>query len=233
MQRGAIVPHAPVLVEGIAGRREPEVEPFRRAVAHVGASMQAEDTVVLLSAHGTTGCVYRRPTGDLSGSGIPGFEIEGHGNLAVAEQISSATGLPIVDEPADHGVVVPHLLGAGGTSAVVGVALASQDQALAVAEVLADIEVIVIASAHLGAGLDPRAPLTLLPEGVDLEAAVVAAAASDCAAFRDSASDLRDKCGSCSADVLLAFGTLFAGRALDVHRYGHPFGVGYIVGTVV
>ncbi len=241
--RGAIVPHAPVLVEGIAGRREAEAEPFRKAVAHIGAGMQAEDTIVLVSCHGSSsgrarpdakreGCVYRRPSGDLSASGIPGHAVEGHGDQAIAETIAARSGLPLIDLPADHGIVVPLLLDVSGTAAVVGVSVASPEEARKVARAVGDLDVAVVASAHLGAGLDGRAPLTLLPEGVDLEARVVADADRDCAVFADTAADMAAKAGSCSADVLLFFGTVFAGRPLEIHRYGHPFGVGYLVGSV-
>jgi hypothetical protein len=138
----------------------------------------------------------------------------------------------VLDERADHGVVVPLRL-LSPAAPVVAVAFeegSDGDEGLALAEAVSKLAgtIAFVASANLSAGLTDRSPVPSLEGATDADAAVVAALRADPGGLVQLAPSLTGA-RSCAAPTLAAFGSLFAGRRCDVLAYEHPFGVGYAV----
>jgi len=241
--RGAMVPHAPVLIESIqpgldAGRW------LRSAIA--GLDLGGVETVILVSPHGKNAGVYAEPNGSLTGFGIsvPATNRPGDEDLGFA--LAEAWRHPLSESPADFGVVVPLVLGLGGELPVVGVTLpeitgpqgASAEEAIAAAAELTHAleavaghrDVAVVASAHSSAGLSPRAPLTEVPGAADADAALRDALARDPARVIELIDDLHSVGDACGVAPLAALTPLLSGWSNQSLRVESPFGVGYIVG---
>lgn len=130
----------------------------------------------------------------------------------------------MIDDKADHGVVVPLRLLALAVP-VVAVAFAEgteTDEGLGEAVASLGPNVAFVASANLSPGLDERSPLPSLEGAAEADAAVLAA-------LREAPERVVAPPGSCAASTLAAFGSLFAGRPCEVLAYEHPWGVGYAV----
>lgn len=197
--------------------------------------LSAAEVVVVASPHGRTTGVYAAPAGDLDGFGPPGLSVTGQPD-GLAEEVAAAWGRPLLEEPADHGIVVPLRLLAPAVP-VVAVAFeegigarAAAEQGARLADALPKVgrRGAFVASANLSAGLSDRSPLPSVRGAAEADAAVLAALQEDPARLVDLAHAV-ERAGSCAAGPLAAFGTLFSGRACDVVAYEHPFGVGYPV----
>lgn len=202
------------------------------------------EVVLVVSPHGRRAGVYRSTSGSLNGFGVQGVTLSARSRPEVAERIADRWGGELLDEPADHGVVVPALL-ARWEGPVVAVALPEttgpdrsalapvRDRALSLAgairTVAADWSAVVIASAHGAASLHPRAPLGERSEGAELERLLLNALGSDVGALTRIAPELWTEAGSCGAGPLTAFGELFAGGSARVAAYEVPAGVSYLV----
>ena len=194
-------------------------------------------TVVIASPHGSETGVYARPGGNLDGFGPRGISAEATGNADFAHALAERWGRPVLDGPADHGIVVPlRLLGTDGV-AVVAVTFAegldaegAAAEAGRLASALGAVETgfSFVASANTSAGLDERAPLPSLPGAREAESAVLEALRDDPAALVPGLPALA-RAGSCAAGPLAAFARLGAGRRCELVAYEHPFGVGYPV----
>ncbi|MGH2702963.1 MAG: hypothetical protein ACRDJB_13050 [Actinomycetota bacterium] len=241
--RGAMVPHAPVLVESIqpgldAGRR------LRSAIA--GLDLEGVETVIVVSPHGKGAGVYAGPNGSLTGFGISAPATRRRGDADLGRALAEAWRRPLLDEPADFGVVVPLVLGLGGELPVVGVTLpeitgpqgAPAPDAIATAAelthaletIVAERDFAVVASAHSSAGLSPRAPLTEVPGAADADAALREALAQDPARVIELIDDLHSMGDACGVAPLAALTPLLSGWSNRSLRSESPFGVGYIVG---
>jgi hypothetical protein len=219
---------------------------LRTAIAELDT--QGIDLVVILSPHGARSGVYDATTGSLDDFGARGFEVKSETDRDAAVGLSSAWGQPLLDERADHGVVMPLLLMGPHSAPVIGSTLvestgpsgAPVERALedartfvvALNDVATDRRVLFIASANTSAALHPRAPLQERPEGRELDDAVLGALASDSGGLLDISASLWRTSGACGAGPLTAFGALFAGRPATVLGYAHPAGVGYLVARV-
>ena len=142
--------------------------------------------------------------------------------------------LPVLDEPLDHGALVP-LLSLGVTGDVVAVGLAQGSDVTEtigkIKSVVAERDGFILASAHTSARLTERAPLPYTFDAVRLESRLITDIESDCGALRSAAGSLEAVGGTCSRTTLEAFGALFSGAEGNVLAYGFPFGVGYPVVT--
>lgn len=231
------MPHAPLLLEEVAGPTN------AAATAGVAAAVRGLDLspaglVVVASPHGPSTGVYARTEGSLDAFGPRGIDVSEPGDDSFAHALARAWDRPVLDRPADHGVVVPlRLLPA--PRAAVAVAFderlsseeaAAEGEALAraIRAVAAERTVAYVASANLSAGVTERAPLPSLDGAADADAAVLSALERDPGTVAGFASRLC-RAGSCAAGPLGAFGALFAGRGCEVLAYEHPFGVGYAV----
>ena len=236
----AIVPHAPLLL----GELHPEgFEGPCGAVARAVRSLcwgEAE-AVVVVSPHGAAPGVYARVEGSLKefGLAISDARLGGEG---LAKEFAAATGMPLLESPCDHGVLIPTLLGCAPGLELVGVSLGEgpgrdELQASGVTLVARAIEsydgrVGFAASAHSGAALSPSAPLAELEGAVEAESAWIAALRADVGSIVMETSLLARVAGSCGAAPLNVLAALGRGRAALVHAYERPFGVGYIVASV-
>ncbi|MGH2735768.1 MAG: hypothetical protein ACRDKZ_09315, partial [Actinomycetota bacterium] len=89
--RGAIVPHAPVLLPEVSTLPAEETEDLRAAVA----SLELETpTVVVISPHGSRSGVYRTAGGSLNGFGMPDVGVERATDDRLCETLAGAWGRP-------------------------------------------------------------------------------------------------------------------------------------------
>ena len=235
------MPHAPLLVAEL--HPEGFEEPCGAVVSAVRSISWAQaEAVAVVSPHGATPGVYARVEGSLRGFG-PAIDGGRGGGEGLAKELAAATGLPLLESPCDHGVLVPALLGCAQGLELVGVSLgedsgpektgeASATTLLARALESFDGRVGLAASAHSGAALSPSAPLTELEGAVEAEAAWVAAMRSDVGSSELETSGLARVAGSCGAGPLSVLAALGRGRAAVFHAYERPFGVGYVVASV-
>ena len=196
---------------------------------------------MILSPHGRRTGVYSSVRGDLAGFGYPevGVEIDGDGDVPAA--LAAAWDKPLLEEPIDHGILVPLLLGEPrvgptGRIGILGAALsedAPEQDAVLFAEALTAAttgqDVLFVASANGSAGLTPRAPLTELEGARALESRLLDALRTDAARVEVAARVLASEGGSCGAGPLVAFARLFSGRSCRVLEHDAPVGVGYTV----
>ena len=241
--RGAMVPHAPLLIESI----QPNLDAgrwLRSAIA--GLDLEGVETVILVSPHGKNPGVYAGPNGSLTGFGISVPASKRRGDADLGRALAEAWRRPLLEEPADFGVVVPLVLGLGGELPVVGVALpeitgpqgASASDAIATAAelthaletIVAERDFAIVASAHSSAGLSPRAPLTEVPGAADVDADLRDALAQDPARVIELIDDLHSVGDACGVAPLAALTPLLSGWSNRSLRVESPFGVGYIVG---
>ena len=181
----------------------------------------------MLTPHSDDFGCYTRAEGSLKG-----FSLDIEGTFPVAQGVD--LGLPALDEPLDHGALVPLLLmEVTSPVSVVGLQDSSDVSNLArkVRTIAADEEIFVLASAHTSARLTEKAPLPYSYDAVRLESRFITEIEADCAAARELADELRTVGNTCSRSTLRAFGELFAGVEGNVMAYGAPFGVGYPVVT--
>ncbi|MGH2828439.1 MAG: hypothetical protein ACRDKF_15875 [Actinomycetota bacterium] len=241
--RGAMVPHAPVLIESI----QPHLDAgrwLRKAIAEM--DFEGVETVVVVSPHGASAGVYAEPNGSLGGFGISVPTSNRRGDADLGRAIAEAWRRPLLEERADFGVVVPLVLGLGGELPVVGVTLpeitgpqgaSASDAISAAAELAHALESVaglrdfaVVASAHSSAGLTPRAPLTEISGAADVDAALQDALAHDPAGVIELIDDLHSVGDACGVAPLAALMPLLSGWRNRSLRVESPFGVGYIVG---
>lgn len=259
---GGVLPHAPLLSERVSGpsvsSRASEV---KGALASFGTGgrwdLCAADVVVIASSHGRATGIYGSIEGSLEpfGPGLPALEAPGAPVEAAA--MSRASGLPLLDGMVDHGVIVPLLLllevvpelAEGDAEApspvrfppiVAAVCAEGEKDALAFGRAVAqatrqlatDRSVAFLASAHTGAGLSPRAPLTELEASKAFDERLLDALRTDVGEISSISSSDWDAAGSCGAGPLIAFGELFSGQSAEVAAYEAPFGVGYLVAGI-
>ncbi len=231
------MPHAPLLLREVAGNRVP-------AIADAVRSLQLgdPDVVVVISPHGDRSGVYRRATGCLDAFGPRGITVDAPTDESVVEKLAAEADLPVLEEEADHGVVVPlRLLDTGGAPVVaVTFAEGGHDlrtlfaEAAAVARALplaATGTTAVVFSVNTSAGLSDRSPLPALPRARDVERAVLDALREDPARLSDRLPVLDRDAGSCGAAPLATAAALFSRTPFGLDAYEHPFGVGYAVAS--
>lgn len=222
-----MVPHAPLLLPEVAGpANASRTEALAAAVASVDLS--GVDVVVIASPHGTSAGVYADPAGDLDAFGPRGVRVDPSTDEALVRALAAAWGLPVLDVPADHGVVVPLRL-LSIEAPVVAISLDDAEEfAGALQRCAGDRAVAFVASANLSAGLGPAAPLPSLDGAEEADAAVLEALRTDPGLLARQGPVL-ERAGSCAAAPLAVFGSLFAGRPCEVLSYDAPFGVGHVV----
>lgn len=244
--RGAIVPHAPVLLPELASRET------RVASKHVQSALAAldwdkVDVVVIVSPHGSTSGVYARARTSLDDLGVSGIEVSWPPHEEISVELACRWGRRRVHEVVDHGIAVPVAAGCASGKPVVAVTIedvvasggSALERSLSAGGALTDAlhalaenrSVGVVASAHTSAALSPRAPLTERPEALATEERVLTGLRSDAGTLVDLARPLWVDGGACGVAVLSVFGRLFAGRPADVVLYECPVGIGYVVAS--
>jgi len=233
---GAILPHAPLLLEAVSG---PLVA--RRAAAFLDAlprfELPAIQALVIASPHGPAAGVYAGRRGDLAGFGCPEVTVEADAAPDLAGEIARTWHADSLGSALDHGIVVPLSLGVLPDVPVVAAVVPDATHGKALADALLQIaerrgtRIGVVASAHSGAALTERAPLSLREDAVELEKRFLVELQRDAGAAASFSEDLGSIGGSCGGGPFTLFGTLFEGRPATLVAYDHPFGVGYIGAT--
>ncbi len=202
---------------------------------------------MVVSPHAQRSGVYRSVVGDLGGFGLPSVSVAAEVHEGATASLIRTWGHDL-DGASDHGIVVPLVVDAVRVQDVVAVGLAevtgpsapagpgeaiedAQALARAIEALAVESSVAVVASAHLGAALDERAPSWPLEGAVDVEQAVLGTLERDVGDFPSLAGDLA-AAGSCGSGPLVVLGELFGGSALRRCCYVAPFGVGYLAGIV-
>ena len=250
----ALMPHAPVLVPEVGGKRG------IRAAASVGAMTEAArrivkakpETVVLVSPHtphrrGAFAIwAGERISGSLAQFGAPAaavdLPVDKSLGTAIAEEAGSR-GLNIWwlhDAELDHGAVVPlwHLADAGwrGPTVLIGLnypgepGLAELGEAIAGAARRADRRIAVVASGDMSHRLQPGAPAGFHPRAYEFDHAFIECLrAGDYRQLLKFDSALQNLAAEDAVDS-----TLVAASAVNWNATGHevlsyegPFGVGY------
>lgn len=193
--------------------------------------------VLVASPHAVRTGVYVSPYGDLTDLGPRAPAALCPLDLQAAEELAVRWDKPLIEEPLDHGIVVPLLL-APPPSPIVAVGFEeggnTDRDAIALAAALKDMQFggTVVASANLSAGLTEAAPLTRLPGAEQLEAELVERLRGDAATLLDTARSLAAEAGSCALGPLALIGHLFGGRPAEVLAHEWPYGVGYLVARI-
>lgn len=189
-------------------------------------------STVVVSPHGTRTGVYLDARGDLSAFGVPRAEARADVEQGEVRALAAAWDRPVLEEPLDHGIAVPLLVGALDVPIIaVGLAEGADPAADArsLAAALAQTEHDVIASVNTGAGITSRAPLTALDGADALENELREVLSEDVGRVDAVARRLAGRGGSCCLGPLLVAAELFAGATADVLVHEWPFGVGYLV----
>jgi hypothetical protein len=242
---GAVVPHAPVLLEEI----QPSLDEGRRVRKAIDAlDFSGADVIVVVSPHASSAGIYERCEGSLSGFGIDDFEVESDTDAELRLALERAWGRPQIDGQLDFGIAVPLLLGLGAGHPVVAVSLppttgpgsSSLPDALDASTSLAraltasanelSVAVGVCVSAHASAGLSHRAPLTLVSGARDADRDLISSLEEDPASIAGLTGRLHEIGQACGVGPLAAFGQLFGGWRTEGVTYEAPYGVGYMVG---
>jgi aromatic ring-opening dioxygenase LigB subunit len=204
------------------------------------------ETAVLISPHGSRAGVYETTAGDLSAFGVSDVAVEQTTNVALAATIASEWGQPRLDDPLDHGAVVPLAMGitrdlpvvvctlpqvTGPNAVDVDVAIAEANR-LAETLLVLDEDCALVCSAHGAATLSDRAPLLPNPSGTELQKRITEALSGDLSELLSIPTQLWREAGSCGAGPLALFARVFEGRSSELLGEQAPFGVGYI-GAVV
>jgi hypothetical protein len=207
------------------------------------------DVVFLLSPHGERAGVYTRATGDLKRMSVPSPRAELNVEPELTGEFTFEWGVPRLDAPLDHGIVVPALLNALPSGVpVIACALeeatgpgksfngargrAAAALAAAIATFAQRRNVAVVASAHGAAGLAPNAPLTQRAGAEALDERLLDAVERDVGDVLQIDESSWSHGGPCGRGPLLTLSHLFQNHAGTVHGYDSSQGVGYIVATV-
>ena len=234
---GLILPHAPLLLpEVLVSSREGAAARVRAGCVAAALSMSGPRALVA-SPHAVRTGVYVSPYGDLAALGPRAPAALCPLDLAFSEELARRWGRPLLEEPLDHGIVVPLLL---AEPAVPVVAIGfeeggeSAEEAASLAQILRDLEMegSVVASANLSAGLNDRAPLTRLTGAEQLERETTEALMRDAGTLLQNAPRLAAEAGSCGLGPLALLGHLFEGSPAEVLAHEWPYGVGYLVATI-
>jgi aromatic ring-opening dioxygenase LigB subunit len=204
-----------------------------------GLSLGDPSIIVLASPHGRATGVYASPAGDLGPFGRSDVAASAPTDRGVVAELARAWGRPVLDAPADHGIVVPlRLLGPRDVPVIALTfeegreAAATTGEAETLAGALGEVAgtVAFVASANTSAGLTERAPLPSLPGAEAAEHALLDALESDPRRVPSCLPALTEA-GSCAAGPLAALSFLLGDRRCKVLAYGHPVGVGYAVAS--
>lgn len=243
LTKGALVPHAPLLLPELASDETLAASSaISKAVRAIG--FETFDLIIMVSPHGRRSGVYRDLKGSLAGFGYPRIEFEGSSNQAVAARLADGWDQPLLNDPVDHGILVPAALCLSSapvvgvtfreTSDLDGTGTASVEEE--VRTLVAAIEslpgpgsVLFVASANDSAGLTARAPLTELPGASGLRDELIDGLLTDVGQVEDVARRLAANSGSCGLAPLLCLARLFSGQKADVLAREQPVGVGYTV----
>jgi hypothetical protein len=239
IELGAIVPHAPLLIEDAAG---PLVTSAAQATVDAMASLNVRgvDLVVVVSPHGGRTGVYGATRGSLAAFDVRGVSLDHLSDDEAAKEIAETWGQPLLEDRVDHGVLVPLLLLDLGDVPAVGCSFAesappeeiraeARQLAAALSRLAEKRTLAVLVSMNTSAALSPRAPLTELPAGKALDEALLDRLSGG--TDKDIAVEMWAAAGSCGLGPFTVWTELFAQQPIRRVSYEAPYGVGYLVAT--
>jgi MEMO1 family protein len=253
---GALMPHAPILIPSVGGRRRNDAVTTISAMQETARAIiaAAADTLIVISPH-LPGIskpigIWRgeRLRGSLSVFGFPHLAIDLPADSLLADKVAmlcvrrGLNTVSITECSLDHGATVPLWFAAeagwNGPTAVVGVHSADQKTFVALGETIAEAaastnrRVTLIASGDLSHRLTAGAPLGHDPRGREFDNWLLDALRRG--AYRDLL-QLDPQLGESAAQdviapLLVVLGALgFSAIGGELLSYEGPFGVGYSV----
>lgn len=253
---GAIMPHPPIIVPAIGGKRIKDATSTKTALQNISKILKGKDfdTIVIITPHGAVSSatvpVYTSPVfeGDFAnfGSPKPVYHFKGDTELAIAiAKENSALVSRTPETILDHGVLVPlyYPTEAGIKKSVLPIAvgflplrqLYEFGKVLSRAAAKINRKIVVIASADMSHKLTPDAPSGYDPQGkVFDEKLVELVRKNDVSGILDFPADLADNAGQDALWSIAMMLGAFDGMQvkLEVLSYEGPFGVGYMVAAL-
>ena len=251
---GALMPHAPILIPAVAGRRQYDAVTTVSAMREIARAIitAAADALILISPHSPgiskpTG-IWRseRLQGSLAAFGFPLLAIDLPADSLLADEVARLylrrvlETASITEYSLDHGAIVP-LWFAGeagwrGPTVVVAVNSADQKTLVTLGETIAEAaastnrRVTLIASGDMSHRLTVGAPLGYDPRGQEFDSWLLDALRRG--AYRDLLQldpQLGESAGEdVIAPLLVVLGALrFSATEGELLSYEGPFGVGY------
>jgi MEMO1 family protein len=254
-----LMPHAPVLVPTVGGRRGNQAAASVKAMVEVARRVveARPEAVVVISPHtprrrGAIGIwAGRRVSGSLAQFGAPGVTVDLPADEVLAGMIveeACSRGLEmwrLQDEDLDHGAVVPlwHLAEAGwrGLTVVMGLnypgegGLAEMGAAIAAAAHRAGRRLAVLASGDMSHRLQAGAPAGFHPRAGEFDGAFIACLrAGDYRKLLELDPELQDLAAEDAVDstVVAVAAVEWDATGHEVLSYEGPFGVGYGVAVL-
>ena len=251
---GAIMPHPPILVPSIGGKRLKEAENSRKALENISRTIKSKDfdTMVVITPHGEigqasvpvyTGHIFEGSFASF-GQPKPSFTFKGDPELglAVVRDTSLANACP--ETLLDHGVLVPlyYPFAAGIKKPILPIAIAFLSlsklfefgRSLAKTAERLKRKVIIIASADMSHRLTPDAPSGYSPQGkVFDEKLVEMVKNNDVKGMLKFDPDLAEEAGQDALwSIAILLGAMDGLKTIPtVLSYEGPFGVGYMVAS--
>ena len=253
---GAIMPHPPVIVPAVGGKRIKEAERTKKALCDISRLLKGKnfDTIIVITPHGAVSSasvpVYTSPVfeGDFANFGAPKpvYQFKGDTELAIAivkenPAFTSRTPETILD----HGVLVPlhYPTEAGIKKPILPIAIGflplSQlyefGKGLANAAKKINRKIAVIASADMSHRLTPDAPSGFDPKGKEFDDKLVdLVRRNDVQGILGFPPDLADRAGQDALWSIAMLLGVFDGQNVnhEVLSYEGPFGVGYMVAYI-
>jgi aromatic ring-opening dioxygenase LigB subunit len=252
---GAIMPHPPILVPSIGGKRLKEAEKSKKALEELSQRMKEKkfDTVVVITPHGEVGQasvpVY---TGHIFegnfasfGQPKPSFAFKGDPELGLAVVRDTHLANACPESLLDHGVLVPlyYPSAAGIKKPVLPIAIGflplsklyEFGRSLAKTADRLGRKILVIASADMSHRLTQDAPSGYSPQGKVFDAKLVEMVKNyDVKGILNFDADLAEEAGQDALwSIAILLGALDGKKVkTDVLSYEGPFGVGYMVAAL-
>lgn len=258
---GCLVPHPPILIPDVAGRRAAQVRQTREAVKRLAREIRklSPDSLVLISPHAPL-CPRsmgiskaKQYQGSFEAFGAPSATLQIAGDPELAETIESkcaSLDVPVSiigqDDRAytlDHGATVPlhFLLEAGICAKLVLATFSALDvdthlrlgKAIAAAAGESGKRVVLIASGDLSHRLTPNAPAGYSLKGREFDQALVTSIrTNDRKTLLTMDDRLLQEAGECGyRSLVVALGAM-PESTMEVLSYEGPFGVGYLVASL-
>jgi len=252
---GAIMPHPPILVPFIGGKRLKEAEKSKKALENISRTIKAQDfdTIVVITPHGEvgqasvpvyTGHIFEGSFASF-GQPKPAFTFKGDPELglAVVRDTNLANACP--ETLLDHGVLVPlyYPFAAGVKKPILPIAIGflplsklfAFGQSLAKTAERLKRKILIIASADMSHRLTQDAPSGYSPQGKVFDDKLVELVRNnDVKGILNFDPDLADEAGQDSLwSIAILLGAMDGLKTkTEVLSYEGPFGVGYMIAAV-
>lgn len=250
----AIMPHPPLLVPEIGGKRLKDVEKTEKALicACKALKLKEFDTIVIITPHGVSSNaaipVYASPVfeGDFSGFSCPdvSFHFKGDTELAVNIVKIDLKTSRSPETILDHGALVPlyYIVKAGIKKLILPIAISLTSlpnlyefgKSISYAAEKLSRRIAIIASADMSHRLTKDAPSGYSPKGIEFDEKLVGLVKNyDVEGILNFPKDLADAAGQDALwSIAILLGAISGIKVKhELLSYEGPFGVGYMVAT--